>query len=303
MTQASMESGRPRQARLSARTRSRLLAWLFMVPLIVFNGAVILGPSLASLYYSFTNWDGLSDAQFLGLQNYAELFKDDDFHQAFLHNVIWIIFSLTVPLTMGLLGAFLLSRISRFQLLFRIAFFLPYTFSSVVNANIWEDLLNPDRGLARLGIPFLQGLYFFGDTRTSLLSVAFVNNWAFWGFLVVIFLAAMQGVSPDLYEAAEVDGANAWQQFLNVTIPGIRSTLMFIVLILIVWSLITFDYVYIMTSGGPSGSSELVSTLLYRDAFSNSEAGYAASMGMVIALISAGVALTFSYLRRRGWEI
>ncbi len=204
---------------------------------------------------------------------------------------------------MGLLGAFLLSRITRFQLFFRIAFFLPYTFSSVVNAHIWEDLLNPDRGLARLGTLFLQGLYFFGDTRTSLLSVAFVNNWAFWGFLVVIFLAAMQGVNPDLYEAAEVDGANAWQQFRNVTLPGIRSTLMFIVLILIVWSLITFDYIYIMTSGGPSGSSELVSTLLYRDAFSNNEAGYAASMGMVIALISAGVALTFSYLRKRGWEI
>ncbi len=92
--QASVESAQHRRSRLSGRARSRLFAWLFMIPLIVFNGTVILGPSLASLYYSFTNWDGIADAQFVGLQNYAELFKDNDFHQAFLHNVIWMIFSL-----------------------------------------------------------------------------------------------------------------------------------------------------------------------------------------------------------------
>lgn len=293
--------------RKRTRWRAGLVAWLFMLPLALVNLLVILGPSIASVYYSFTDWDGLGEARFIGLENFQRMLSDSEFHQALLHNIIWIAIFLTVPIVMGLLGAFLLSQITRFQMFFRIAYFIPYMVASVVNASIWQDLLNPERGLgnalASIGIPFLKDIYFFGDQRYALGAVAFVDNWHFWGFLVVLFLAAMQAVDVNLYDAAKIDGANRWQQFRAVTLPGIRPTLVFMLLMILIWSLVAFDYVYIITQGGPGGATEVVATLLYKNAFSRSEAGYAAAMGLSMTFVSAIVVLGYFYLRRRGWEI
>jgi raffinose/stachyose/melibiose transport system permease protein len=119
----------------------------------------------------------------------------------------------------------------------------------------------------------------------------------------VIFLAAMQSVDPELYDAAKVDGASRWQQYRHITLPGIRPTLVFLVLMTIIWSLKAFDYIYIMTNGGPAGSSDVVSTLMYRDAFTNYKAGYAASLGLSMAFLTAIVLAVYSVIRRRrGWE-
>lgn len=290
-----------------SKRRAAFTAWLFMLPLVFFNLVVILGPSIASVYYSFTDWDGLGSANFIGFQNFQRLLTDDEFHQALLHNIIWTLIFLVVPISMALLGAFLLSQIRRFQMFFRVAYFIPYMVASVVNASIWEDLLNPDRGigglLAKMGIPWLKDIYFFGDQRLALGSVAFVNNWTWWGFLVVLFLAAMQAVDPNLYDAAQLDGANRWHQFRHVTLPGIRPTLVFMMLMTIVWSLVVFDYVFIITQGGPGGATEVVSTLLYKNAFARNEAGYAAAIGLSMTFISALVVSGYLYLRRKGWEI
>ena len=289
------------------RRRRRLTAWLFMVPLIAVNVLVILGPSLATIYYSFTDWSGIGSAEFVGLENYAELLSDGDFWIAMWHNLIWTILFLTVPIAMGLLGAFLLSQISRFQIFFRIAYFIPYVVASVVNAAIWQNILDPSRGvgsaLASVGIPFLDGVSFFGSQILALPSVAFVNIWAWWGFIVLLFLTALQSVDYDLYEAARMDGAGRWQQFLNVTLPGIRPTFVFVVLLTIINSLLVFDYVYIITRGGPAGASEVVGTLMWKQAFERFEAGYAAAMGLGLSFVSGIIVLIFVVLRRRGWEV
>ena len=289
------------------RRRRRLVAWAFMVPLIVVNVLVILGPSVATIYYSFTEWSGIGPAEFVGLENYGDLLADGDFWIAMWHNVIWTIFFLTVPIAMGLLGAFLLSQITRFQLVFRLVYFVPYVVASVVNAAVWQNILDPSRGigsvLAQVGIPFLDGVSFFGSERLALPSVAFVNNWAWWGFVVLLFLTALQSVDQELYEAARVDGAGRWQQFLNVTLPGIRPTFVFVILLTIINSLLAFDYIYIITQGGPAGASEVVATLMYKEAFERFEAGYAAAMGLGLSFISGLIVLVFIYLRRRGWEI
>jgi len=289
------------------RRRRRLTAWLFMVPLIAVNVLVILGPSLATIYYSFTDWSGIGSAEFVGLENYTELLSDGDFWIAMWHNLIWTILFLTVPIAMGLLGAFLLSQITRFQIFFRIAYFIPYVVASVVNAAIWQNILDPSRGigsaLASVGIPFLNGVSFFGSQTLALPSVAFVNIWAWWGFIVLLFLTALQSVDYDLYEAARMDGAGRWQQFLNVTLPGIRPTFVFVVLLTIINSLLVFDYVYIITRGGPAGASEVVGTLMWKQAFERFEAGYAAAMGLGLSFVSGIIVLIFVFLRRRGWEV
>jgi raffinose/stachyose/melibiose transport system permease protein len=300
MARAEPPAAPPAPARRRRRWRRGAAAWLFMLPLLVVNVLVVLGPSLATVYYSLTNWTGIGAAKFIGLANYRHAFGDPQFRSAMLHNLEWLGLFLVVPGALGLLGSYLLSQIRRFQILFRIIFFIPYVIASVVNASVWKNLLSPTSGIGHhLGTDFA----FFGDTSSSLLSVNFVVDWHWWGFLAVIFLAAMQGVDPQLYDAAKLDGASRWQQYLHITLPSIRPTLVFLALMTVIWSLKAFDYIYIITQGGPAGSSEVVSTLMYKDAFTNYQAGYAASLGLSMAFVTALVLAVYQVLRRRrGWE-
>lgn len=290
------------------RARARLTAWLFIAPLLLVNLLVVAGPGLMSVYYSFTDWDGLDEEHFVGLANYATLFGSPDFRGALLHNLLWTAFFLVVPMSMGLLGAFLLSRIRRGQLLFRLLYFIPYVIATVVSAAIWRQILSPTSGLApalgSLGLPWLNDVNFLGDGRIALGAVAFINNWQWWGFLVVIFLAAMQSIEPSLYEAARMDGAGSWREFWHITLPSIRPTFMFLSLMTVIWSFLVFDYIYILTQGGPAGSTDVLSTVMYRAAFSEQQAGYASAIGVILALISAVTVGGYLYLRRRlRWEI
>ena len=294
--------GSLRVRRRTLRTRiadRRVGGWLFMIPLIVSNLCVVAVPSLFTIYFSFTDWSGVGAANFIGIDNYVALFRDLEFGNALWHNILWTIFFLIVPMIMGLFGAYALTRIKRFRMLFRVLFFIPYIVASVVNASIWRSILDPTSGIGHL-----LGVNFLGNTNTALGTVEFVNNWAWWGFLVVVFLAAMRGINPSLYEAASLDGAGPTRQFFFVTLPGIRPTFVFLGLMTIIWSFLSFDYVYIMTQGGPAGSTDVLSTLLYRDAFSNQQAGYASAVGVVMALISAVVVVAYLVVRRvRRWEV
>lgn len=298
-------AGKP-TPRGGASRRRALLAWTLMLPLLAVNLLVVVGPAVMSVRYSFTDWSGVGPAHPVGLANYRRLVGDPEFHSALAHNLLWTAFFLVVPISMGLLGAFLLSRVGRWQLLFRVVYFIPYVVATVVNAAIWDNLLDPEAGfgagLDRLGVGLLAGVNFLGDPSLALPAVAFVNNWQWWGFLVVVFLAAMQGVNHSLYEAARLDGANRWQEFRHVTLPAIQPTLLFLVLMTIIWSFLVFDYVFILTQGGPAGATDVLGTVLYRNAFANNEAGYAAAYGVVMGLISVAVVSGYLALRRRrGW--
>jgi raffinose/stachyose/melibiose transport system permease protein len=184
-------------------------------------------------------------------------------------------------------------------MLFRTLYFIPYISASVVNAAVWKMLMSPESGVAHhLG----WDVSFLGNPDLALYSVNFVVDWHFWGFTAIIYFAAMQGVDPTLYDAAKVDGANRWQQFRSVTLPGIRPTMVFLVLMSIIWTLKAFDYIFIMTQGGPAGSSDVVATVMYNHAFNQYEAGYAAALGLTMTVIAALVLLGYRWLRNRGWE-
>jgi raffinose/stachyose/melibiose transport system permease protein len=283
--------------------RSTWTGLAFLAPALGVNLLVIAGPAVSNIYYAFTDWTGFGKAHFTGLDNAVRLFHDQSFWNALGHNFQYMLFFLTVPLVMGLFGAFALSRIRRGAALFRVLFFLPYLIASVVNAAIWKNILDPQAGLAgqfdKLGIHFLDGVFFFGDPNLSLRSVMFVDNWHFWGFLVVLFLAATTSIDGARYEAARIDGANAWQEFWHVTLPGIRPTLVFALTIISLWSLLTFDYAYALTGGGPAGSSDLVSLLVNRTAFGANEAGYAAFMGLAMSALGAVFLIIIGFLRRK----
>lgn len=280
--------------------------WAFIMPILVINLIVIIIPSVVGLGAGFTDWTGYGTPNFIGLDNFERLFQDDIFFKALKNNLIWTGLFLTAPIGVGLLGAYMLSIVKQGQMLFRVAYFIPYVIASVVNSQLWRQLLHPRVGigawLADHGIEILD-FPIFGTRSTALYGVAFVDAWHFWGFLVVIYLAAMSAVDTELYEVARLDGASRFQQFRFVTLPSIRPTLIFTILMIIIWSSTTFDYVYQITSGGPANASELMSTYLYDNAFARFDAGYAAGIGMMMSLWVGLAVAGFVYLRRRGWEI
>ena len=290
-----------------ATWRRKVVPWLFVLPILLVNIVVVLGPALSAFYYSMTEWTGIGEAKWMGLANFRQLlFDDPSFWHAFRNNLIWLVMFLTIPIALALVAASLLAPLRRGALVYRMGLFLPYVLPSVVVAAIWRSLLHPDRGipatLTDWGVP--------GSTRpcsvtssTVLPTIAFVDNWHFWGFLMVLFLASMQNIPADLYEAARLDGASKWQEFRDITIPGIRPTLVFMILMTSIWSFLTFDYIWVLTQGGPAGASEVLSVLVFKNAFMNLEAGYASAIGLTMSFFVGIVIAIFIVLRRRGWEI
>jgi raffinose/stachyose/melibiose transport system permease protein len=280
--------------------------WSFMMPILILNLIVIVIPTIFSIYIAFTEWSGYGQPVVIGLANFQELFQDKVFFKALGNNLIWTGLFLTVPIFMGLTGAYLLAGIKRGQIFYRLIFFIPYVISSVVNTQIWRFILNPRTGigswLAERGITFLD-FPLLGNRDTALYAIAFVDNWHFWGFLVVIYLAAMSQVDTELYEVARLDGASRFQQFWYITLPSIRPTLVFTILMIIIWSSLVFDYVYILTSGGPANASEVMATYLYDQAFARFEVGYSASVGVIMSIWVMLAVAMFVILRKRGWEI
>jgi raffinose/stachyose/melibiose transport system permease protein len=292
--------------RRRAILRRKVVPWLFVLPILLINVAVVAGPALSAIYYSLTDWNGIGVASWVGLKNFRTLAVDPGFRHAFRNNVIWLAMFLTIPIAMALIAASLLAPVKRGALLFRMTLFIPYVLPSVITAALWRGLLSPDRGipalLTDLGIPGFDKA-FLGSPDTVLPAIGFVDNWHWWGFLMVLFLASMQNIPPDLYESARLDGANRWQEFRDVTLPGIRPTFVFMILMTTIWSFLTFDYIWILTQGGPAGASEVLAVLVFKEAFRNFNAGYAAAIGLTMSFFVGCVIAVFQILRRRGWEI
>ncbi|MEZ4709365.1 MAG: sugar ABC transporter permease [Caldilineaceae bacterium] len=304
-----LTSGVARQSRRRVRRlmQKNVVPWLFIAPILLLHLVVVIGPSLAAFYYSLTDWSGIGPAEYVGLKNFQELiFEDRNYRAALQHNISWLLFFMTVPFFMALVAAALLAQIKRGSMVFRAIMFIPYILPSVIIVSIWRNLLSPRLGIgAQLASWGISGLdrAFLGETTTALLTIAFIDNWHFWGFLMVLFLAAMQNIPPELYDAAKIDGANRRQEFRHVTIPGILPTLSFMLLMVGIWSFLVFDYVWLLTQGGPAGASEVMATYLYKQAFNRFEAGYASAIGLSMSLFAGVIISVFVILRRRGWEI
>lgn len=287
--------------------RTVVIPWAFMLPILLLHALVVILPAMQGVYYSLTEWSGLGVPEFIGLENFRVLlFEDQSFGNALRNNLIWTAFFTTVPFALALFAASLLARVKTAGVIYRMLLFMPFIMPSVVVASIWRYLLSPRFGigaqLSQFGIEGLD-IAFLGRSDTSLLSIAFADNWHFWGFLMVLFLTAMQSIPTDLYDAAKVDGANRWQEFRYVTLPGIRPTVVFMLMMVMIWSFLVFEYVWLLTQGGPGQSSEVLGIVIFKNAFQRFNAGYAAAQGMMISFFAGGIVLMFLYLRRRGWEI
>ena len=273
------------------------MRWLYLAPTLAINAAVILVPALLTIVLAFCRWDGMTAPEFTGLDNFRDLAGDRVFWRALGNNLIWTAIFLVVPILMGLLAATMLLVARRGSAFFQVVYFLPVIIATVITARIWQGMIySPATGvfglLQRYGFEVTNPL---SQTSTALYGVAVVDLWHWWGFLCVIFFAALRQVPQEQIEAARVEGAGYWQLMRFVLLPGIRSTIALMMIMTVIWSFLAFDFVYILTQGGPALSSEVLSTFAYRKAFYDLNVGQAAASALVISLI--GLVATYFYIR------
>ncbi len=277
------------------RLREAGAGYALILPLIVASVAFLFVPIVTSAYWSFTDFSGLGSPTWVGLRNYTELFTDERFLRSLVNTFIFVGIGMGIGPTLGLLSALLLNREARFRSIFRTAYFLPVMTSLVVVATIWKILLN-ERGILNtmLGVIGVPAHAWLGQTNTALPAVTITSIWQGFGFETVVFLAALQAIPRDLYDAARVDGAGAWRAFRHVTLPGLRSTILFIYIYGIIGSFQVFDQVFVMTQGGPIQSTTTVVFRLYQE-FYSLDLGKASAIAYVLVLILA--ALSYVQLR------
>ncbi|MDP3921528.1 MAG: sugar ABC transporter permease [Candidatus Omnitrophota bacterium] len=279
---------------MSSSTKETIAAYGFLMPNLV--GFLIFTsiPVIASLGLSFVKWDLLSPAKFVGFKNFVDLFKDPFFWK-YCWNTIYLM--LAIPLSMGgsLILALALNQKLKGIVLFRAVFFLPTLCSGVAIYMLWRLIYNPEFGVLNsiiasfgqlIGIT-LNGPYWLTDETWSKPALVIMSVWqTVGGYNMILYLAALQGVPRDLYDAAEVDGANSWQKFWAVTWPQISPTTFFIAIMSVIGGFQAgFDPAYIMTGGGPNGSTTTLIYYLYNNAFQWHHMGYAAAIAWVLFLV------------------
>jgi multiple sugar transport system permease protein len=284
------------------RSRQTLVAWGFALPFFVLFVVFLLVPVVMSLAMAFTDLRS-SDLQnplavdFVGFDNFAQLLSDDQVVRAITNTAYFVLVGVPLTVVLGLGAAVGLNAgIRRFSTLFRTGYYLPYVTSIIALAVLWRFMLDDRRGLVNnvLGFVGIDGPDWLNSTTWAMPALILMAAWRSMGFLMVVFLAGLQGIPGQLYEAAKIDGAGAWQRFRHVTLPLLRPTLLFGTVITGIGYLQFFEEPFVMTQGGPLNSTLSVSLHIYNQ-FGFGNYSYAAAMGY--ALFIAIVALTLAQFR------
>ena len=283
--------------------RENLYGYLFLSPWLIGFLGLFLGPGLASLYLSFTDYDVLSPAQFIGAQNYIRMFTDDDLFWSSLGRTFYYA-GVAVPL--GVTGsmslAIFLNANIRGIATYRTFFFMPSLVPLVASVILWKWLLNGDFGIVNQGLRAL-GLdppSWFGDRRWAIPSLISMNLWqTIGGVQMIIFLAGLQGIPDSLYDAAAIDGANAWQRVRHVTIPLLTPTIFFNTVLGIIGALQTFAAAFVATEGGPGFATWFFSLHIWKHSFDYWNMGYGASLAWFFAIIIVSLTILQMRLSKR----
>ena len=286
------------------KTTLDLQYYLLITPALLLSLLLVLVPAILTFGAAMTEWDGMSMPNFVGLKNFQSLFQDHVFWISIGNNIRWAIIFLTIPMAIGLLVSSLLHRRKKASTIFQVIFLLPYVLSPVANAVIWQNIiLDPISGLAGyISRNFYQLTNPLTDTNTALYAVAAIDIWHFWGYLVVVFFAAMRQTPDDQLEAAFLEGASSFQVFWNVTLPNILPTIALMVALVTIFSFLTFDYIYLITQGGPARSTEMLSTFAYKFAFTSFQVGKAAVVALTISFFGLIASFFYVWLSKSEFE-
>lgn len=277
------------------RTQS-LTILLFLLPALVIYLIFILYPIIATFNYSLYNWNGMGEKVFIGLENFSRLFSDQIFWTALKNNLYLVGVSVFVQVPLGLVMALvLLSRI-RGKKVLNVIYFLPYLMSSVAIGLLWVFMYDPVKGPVNqlLNIFGIDSVHWLASNQMAIVAVLIVLVWQFAPFYMILFKASLVGIPEELYEAANIDGANSIQQFFYVTLPSLMPTIVSSSILAVVGSLKTFDMFYVMLGGGSGSATEILGTYMYKQSFINFNMGYGsaiASMMFILALLSTIIIL------------
>lgn len=284
------------------RRRRRGVPYWFVVPAVVVYAVVVLYPTIAGAVYAFTDWDGRQSAQFIGLENFATLLSDAEAMGSLVNSLVFAISVTVLQTVVGLALALALNSKIKSRNLLRTVFFAPALLPAVIIGFLWQYIYTPegplDTALSSLGLGFLSQNW-LGDSTLALWCIVAVMIWQNAGLSMVIFLAGLQGVPRELYEAAAMDGASPVRQFRHVTLPMIAPATTIVLSLTLISSVKVFDHIFVMTGGGPGYATQTLSITMYKQAFVSGNYGYGAAIALALTMIVAFLAFVqLSALRR-----
>jgi raffinose/stachyose/melibiose transport system permease protein len=288
------------------RLRKALNLLVFLLPATLIYTLFVMYPSVSGLYFSLTNWDGISPSyKIIWFENFKEIFQDPLFYKAMKNSFTFAFILVVVKNVLALSFAIILDKKLRFTGFFRSVFFLPAILSSIIIAYTWVTILNPVFGswqtiFQAIGLDYIANFDLLGSKSSALYTVIAVSVWQNMGYAMVIYLAGLQTIPNDLYESAEIDGAGRWKQFMHVTFPLVAPAITINFILSSINALKEFDLVYILTGGGPFDSSQVIGTAIYKVAFEMNRFGYGIAMSLILFFIIATVSLgQLWYLKKR----
>lgn len=282
--------------------RRRIAPYLFLLPNMLLFALFTIGPALYSFYLSLFSTSPFRATRFAGLENYAALAGDELFRTAVTNSVLFV-FSFTVIVTIASVAvALLLNSRIKAKGFFRSAFFFPVVLSPVVVALVWHWILDQNSGLLNLMLEYvgIGGRPWLLNGTLAMASVVGVGVWIHLGFYALIVLAGLQAINTDLFEAARVDGASPWQETRYVTLPLLRPTVLVVLILSVIAGFQAFDYIFVLTGGGPTFSTLLMVQFIYRTGFEQFRFGLAAAGAVVLFLIIFSLTMLQFIAARRG---
>lgn len=267
----------------------RFVPWLYVAPALIVFTALATAPVAWTFGTSFMSWNGLAPMEFVGLDNYTQLFGDGVFRQAFVNNLFFMLVGTVVQVVVGLVMALLLLSIEQFRNVIKVAYFIPCVISSVAISQVFVKLLSVhplgvvNALLSAVGFGDVQ-VDFLSNPDLALLLVTLVDAYKFCAIYMVIYYSAFVSIDAGVLDAATIDGCNWWQQFVYIKFPLIKAVILVTVVMLVSGTLKGFDVSYVMTHGGPGASSELISTYMYKTIFNSSEFGYGSAIGVFLTI-------------------
>lgn len=291
-----------KKIRKSKRQRQEMLyAYLFLAPSLIGFLLFIIIPTVSSFVLSFVEWDLLNSPKFVGLGNFEDLAKDDVFSTILKNTFVFSIVTIPIGMAISFFIAVLLNQGLKGTNIYRTIYFLPVMASAAGSAVVWKWIFEKDFGLLNYLLSFfgMDGPGWLTSSEWAMTSVIIMSIWKYIGFDMVIFLAALQGVPKDLYEAAEIDGAKAWHKIRHITLPMISYSTFFVLIMAIIRSFQIFDQMYILTKGGPGYSTQVLVYYIYTNAFEFFKLGYASSVAWVLFVIILVITLIQMKLQKK----
>jgi multiple sugar transport system permease protein len=272
------------------KTLNILVAYSFIAPNFIGFAVFTLGPILFAFALAFMHWDGSNPIRFAGLANFWKLFSDRVFQSAFWNTIIYTGFTVPLTLICALGLAILLNQKIFGRNFFRTVAFFPYVASLVAVAVVWNMIFHPEFGpvnmvLYSLGVDPKNLPAWAADRHWAMVTIIMFSIWKNMGYFMVIYLAGLQGISTELYEAADIDGATGWQKFWRITLPQLAPTTFFVSVMLTIQSFKVFDQVYMITQGGPGTSTLVLVYHIYNEAFISWDLGYSSMVALVLFLL------------------